>query len=162
MILQQCIERRAFHASKRRFTGSGKDFRHALPLALLDYIVKIKKIAAETFCQGASNGLFSRAHEPDEDHASFCVCSPGHKIFLLSALCYCFFTRILPLKDWSSTEDEPQLEVPAKELPCLGTKELWGLSCKGKAFSTGPVVDRAVRSTDAVGGRVTSMAPLCV
>jgi len=33
---------------------------------------------------------------------------------------YCFFTRILPLMDWSSTEDEPELEVPAKERPWIG------------------------------------------
>src|SRR5580765_4485228 len=162
MILQQCRQGRAFHASKRRFTGCGKDFRNALLLTLLDHVVKIKKIAAQTFCQSASDGCFTSAHEPDEDHASLCVCSPGHKSFLLSALRYCFFTRILPLKDWSSTEDEPELEVPAKERPCLGTKELWLFSCKGKAFSTVPLVERAARSTEAVVGRVTSIAPVCV
>ena len=36
---------------------------------------------------------------------------------------YCFFTRILPLMERSSTEDKPELEVPAKELPCLTEKE---------------------------------------
>src|SRR5579871_2940826 len=82
--------------------------------------------------------------------------------YFYALLIYCFFTRILPLKDWSSTEDEPELEVPAKERPCWGTKVLWVFSCKGKAFSTVPLVDRAVRSTEAVGGSVMSMAPLCV
>src|SRR5579864_2098342 len=75
---------------------------------------------------------------------------------------YCFFTRILPLKDWSSTEDDPELEVPAKERPALGTKELWALSVSGKSFCTDPLTERAERSNDAVSGRVTSMAPLWV
>src|ERR1700731_2224892 len=95
--------------------------------------------------------------------AGMWVWSSKHKWFL-SVLreVYCFFTRILPLKDWSSTEDEPELEVPAKERPCWGTKELCDFCCSGKAFSTCPLVERAVRSTDAVAGRVTSIAPLCV
>src|SRR5262245_37873632 len=80
----------------------------------------------------------------------------------LLALDYCFFTRILPLKDWSSTEDEPELEVPAKELPALGTNETWLFSWRGKSLTTEPLTERAERSTEAVGGRVTSMAPLWV
>src|SRR5215469_17393734 len=75
---------------------------------------------------------------------------------------YCFFTRILPLNDSSSTEDEPELEVPAKERPWSGTKVMWDLAWRGKLFSTEPRNDRAVRSTDALSGRVTSIAPVWV
>jgi len=39
--------------------------------------------------------------------------------FGVAAALGCFFTRILPLNDWSSTEDEPELDVPEKELPAL-------------------------------------------
>src|SRR5258708_2828010 len=75
---------------------------------------------------------------------------------------YCFFTRILPLKDWSSTEDEPEREVPVKELPALVTNEVWDFVCRGKSFTTVPLTERAERSTEAVWGKVTSIAPLCV
>lgn len=40
---------------------------------------------------------------------------------------YCFLTRILPLNDSSSTEDEPELEVPEKERPWVGEKVMWDL-----------------------------------
>src|SRR5205085_3731044 len=73
---------------------------------------------------------------------------------------YCFFTRILPLKDCNSIEDDPELEVPTKERPVEGTNVLWSFCWRGKSFSTDPVMERAVRSTDAFWGRATWMAPL--
>src|SRR5258708_35907324 len=68
---------------------------------------------------------------------------------------YCFFTRILPLKDCSSIEEEPAWEVPAKERPGLRTNVLCSLAVSGKSFWTVPETDCALRSTDAVSGRVT-------
>src|SRR5947209_20006638 len=37
--------------------------------------------------------------------------------FIWMAAGYCFFTRILPLKDCNSIEDDPELEVPTRERP---------------------------------------------
>src|ERR1051326_7928192 len=73
---------------------------------------------------------------------------------------YCFFTRILPLIDWSSTEDEPELEVPAKERPWTGGLIWCCFSCKGNSLSTEPVRERAERSTEAEAGSHISMSPL--
>src|SRR5206468_12565593 len=45
---------------------------------------------------------------------------------------YCFVTRILPEKERSSTEDAPELDVPAKDFPSLN----WKLKCcEGKSFA---------------------------
>src|SRR5436309_3853266 len=82
--------------------------------------------------------------------------------FIWMAAGYCFFTRILPLKDCNSIEDDPELEVPTRERPVEGTKVLWSFCWRGKSFSTVPVRERAVRSTEAFWGRVTSIAPLWV
>src|SRR5579864_6206779 len=75
---------------------------------------------------------------------------------------YCFFTRILPLNDCRSTDDDPEWEVPAKERPAWGTNEVWVFCVRGKSFCTDPLTDRAERSNEAASGSTTSMAPLCV
>jgi hypothetical protein len=42
-------------------------------LALLDHIIEIQKLPAQSLGQCAPNGGFSRAHKPDEDHASHSI-----------------------------------------------------------------------------------------